>query len=88
MTFAAFISEAMGAFVFIFLFMMATDKKTQFSNDKVINCFILASSYIAARLLCGGELVTCFTRLGVSDYDIDNGTAAEDVANMEGKTIG
>ena len=66
MTFAAFVSECIGAFVFIFLFMMATDKKTQFSDDKVINTFILAASYIAARLMCGGELVTCFTRLGIS----------------------
>jgi len=38
--------------------MLSTDKKTQFSNDKVINCFIISSSYVAARLMAGGCLVT------------------------------
>ena len=56
--------------------MMATDKKTQFSDDKVINCFIIAASYVAARLMCGGELVTCFTRISLSDWDENNGNAA------------
>ena len=73
MTFAAYISEVIGAFIFVFLFMISTDERTKFSQDKVINCFILASSYVAARLLAGGELVTCFTRLGVSEYDQANG---------------
>lgn len=72
MTFETYISETIGSFVFIFLFMMATDKKTQFSEDKVINTFILAAAYIAARLMCGGELVTCFTRLGIPTYGDDS----------------
>lgn len=38
--------------------MLATDPKTQFSKDKVINCLIIASSYCAARLMAGGTLVT------------------------------
>ena len=44
--------------MFIFLFMLCTDKKTQFSEDKVINCFIMASSYVSARLLAGGTMST------------------------------
>ena len=52
------ISEMMGTFFFVFLFMLSTDVKTQFSKDKVINCFIIASSYVAARLMSGGTLVT------------------------------
>jgi len=55
---AAMISEMMGTFFFVFLFMLSTDVKTQFSKDKVINCFIIASSYVAARLMSGGTLVT------------------------------
>jgi glycerol uptake facilitator-like aquaporin len=55
---AALISEAVGTFIFVFLFMLSTDSKTQFSTDKVINCFIIASSYCAARLMAGGTLVT------------------------------
>ena len=56
--FAVIISELIGSFMFVFLFMLCTDKKTQFSNDKVINCFIMASAYVAARLMAGGSMVT------------------------------
>ena len=45
--------------------MLSTDQKTQFSKDKVINCFIIASAYVGARLMCGGTLVT---GLNVSAY--------------------
>jgi len=55
---SAVISEMMGTFFFVTLFMISTDKATKFSSDKVINCFIIASSYIASRLLSGGQLVT------------------------------
>jgi len=48
--------------------MLSTDVKTQFSKDKVINCFIIASSYCAARLMSGGTLVT---GLNISSYEKD-----------------
>lgn len=54
---ASMISEFVGSFVFIFLFMLCTDKKTQFSEDKVVNCFIMSSAYISARLMAGGCFV-------------------------------
>jgi len=63
---AALVSEMMGTFFFVFLFMLSTDTKTQFSKDKVINCFIIASSYVAARLMSGGTLVT---GLNISSYE-------------------
>ena len=56
--FEAAVSELTGSFFFIFLFMLSTGKDTQFSEDKVINCFIIASAYAASRLMAGGELVT------------------------------
>ena len=62
---AVLISEAFGTFIFVFLFMLCTDTKTQFSKDKVINCFIISSAYVGARLMCGGTLVT---GLNVSQY--------------------
>ena len=55
---ASAVSELIGSFVFIFLFMLCTDKKTQFSKDKVINCLIISSAYVSARLMSGGKLVT------------------------------
>jgi glycerol uptake facilitator-like aquaporin len=56
--FSAILSETLGSFIFVFLFMICTDKKTQFSSDKVINCFIVAGSYASARLFGGGRMVT------------------------------
>jgi hypothetical protein len=44
--------------MFVFIFMLCTDKKTQFSTDKVVNCFIMSSAYVSARLMSGGTLVT------------------------------
>lgn len=38
--------------------MLCTDKKTQFSKDRVVNCLIISSSYVSARLMSGGRLVT------------------------------
>lgn len=54
----AAVSELFGSFVFIFLFMLCTDAKTQFSKDKVINCLIISSAYVSSRLMSGGKLVT------------------------------
>jgi len=55
---SAFISEILGTFFFCFMFMLCTEAKTQFSSDKVINCFIIASAYVSARTFSGGSLVT------------------------------
>ena len=35
--------------------MANTDEKSQFSNEKAINCFVLASSYIGARTIFFGN---------------------------------
>jgi len=56
--------------------MLCTDKKTQFSEDKVVNCFIMSSAYVAARLMAGGTLVTTLypiDELKVNDYIISRG---------------
>ena len=52
------ISETFGSFFFILFFMISTDRKTQYSTDKVCNCLVVAGAYIAARGIAGGELVT------------------------------
>jgi glycerol uptake facilitator-like aquaporin len=51
-------SEVIGTFFFCFLFMLCTDKATQFSKDRVINCFIIAAAFCSSRLLSGGTLVS------------------------------
>lgn len=37
--------------------MMQTDEKMFFSREKAINCFIIASSYVAARAMFYGQTV-------------------------------
>ena len=56
--FASYISELIGTFYFVFLFMICTDSKTMFSDDRVINCFMIASAYVASRLVGGGPMVS------------------------------
>ena len=44
----SFLSEALGSFIYVLFFMICTDKKYQYSNDKVLNTLVSASSYITA----------------------------------------
>ena len=44
--------------MFVLFFMISTDRKTQYSTDKVCNCLVIAGTYIASRTLGGGNLVT------------------------------
>lgn len=50
----------MGSFLYVFFFMASTDsdEKKLFSSDKVINCFILAASYVGARSIFYGQVAT------------------------------
>jgi len=41
--------------------MTNTDEKLHFSNEKAINCFILAASYVGARAMFAGNLTTVTT---------------------------
>lgn len=51
----ALTQEMLVSFVFVFFFMTCTDEKLLFSNEKAINCFILASSYVGARAMFAGQ---------------------------------
>lgn len=50
------VSETIASFFFVFMYMHSTDEQTQYSGDKVINCFIISSSFVTARLLGGGHI--------------------------------
>jgi hypothetical protein len=76
------ISEFIGSFVFIFLFMLCTDKKTQYSDDKVINCFIMSSAYVSARLMAGGAFVTHLTRYSDVKLNTDTNENYRDVVGL------
>ena len=53
--FRALTQELLCSFMYVFFFMANTDDKSQFSNEKAINCFILACSYIGARTIFYGN---------------------------------
>lgn len=40
--------------MFVLLFKIVTDERLQFSKENAINCFIIASSYVAARQIVNG----------------------------------
>merc|ERR1712166_750958 len=58
--FAALISEIIGTFALITLFMLSIDPTTQFSKDTVVITFCIGASYIGSRLMSGGSLITGF----------------------------
>lgn len=45
------------SFIYVFFFLTSTDEKLLFSNEKAINCFILASAYVGARCMFAGNIV-------------------------------
>lgn len=38
--------------------MISTDDKTRYSKDKVMNCLVIASSFVAAQGIAGGQIVS------------------------------
>ena len=51
----ALTQEMLCTFIYVFFFMTCTDEKLLFSNEKAINCFILASAYVGARCMFYGQ---------------------------------
>ena len=51
----ALTQELLCSFLYVFFFMANTDEKSQFSNEKAITCFILASAYVGARSIFYGD---------------------------------
>ena len=51
----ALTQEMLVSFVFVFFFMTCADEKMLFSNEKTINCFIMASAYVGARAMFAGQ---------------------------------
>ena len=53
--FGAMMQESLGAFILVVFYMMQSDEKMHFSNEASINCFIISSSYYAARAIFNGN---------------------------------
>lgn len=53
-TIASMVSEIFGTAIFALFFMISTDKRTQYSEEKAMNCLVIASSYVGATMLAGG----------------------------------
>jgi len=54
--FSAMMQEIIGTFIFVMFFKIATDERLYFSKEMAINCFLIASSYIAARSIVNGTV--------------------------------
>ena len=52
--FPAMMQETLGTFVLVFFYLMQSDSKQHFSKEPAINCFIISSSYVAARAIFDG----------------------------------
>jgi glycerol uptake facilitator-like aquaporin len=50
------ISEIIGSFLMVFMYLCSTEEKTKFTKDSVVQTMILASSYLAAMMLAGSNV--------------------------------
>jgi glycerol uptake facilitator-like aquaporin len=41
--------EIIGTFIFVLFFKIMTDERLHFSKENAINCFVIASAYVASR---------------------------------------
>lgn len=53
-TFFAMMQEITGTFIFVLFFKIVSDERLHFTKENAINCFIIASSYVAARTIVNG----------------------------------
>jgi glycerol uptake facilitator-like aquaporin len=52
--FPAMMQEIIGTFIFVLFFKIVTDERLYFSKENAINCFIIASAYVASRSIVNG----------------------------------
>ena len=57
-SFNSIISEIIGTFIYVLFFLVSTNKSTQYSKEKAMNCLVIASSYVGAMMIAGGGMVT------------------------------
>jgi len=79
--FRALTQEALTSFIYVFFFMTCTDEKLLFSNEKAINCFIIASSYVGARSMFVGQSIIATTYGAVSNPAIALGIMMSTLIN-------
>jgi glycerol uptake facilitator-like aquaporin len=51
------LSEITGSFLMVFMYLCSTEEKTKFTKDSVVQTMILASSYLAAMMLAGSNVL-------------------------------
>lgn len=52
--FPAIMQEIVGTFIFVLFFKIMTDERLHFSKENAINCFVIASAYVASRQIVNG----------------------------------
>jgi len=54
MIFGAMMQESLGTLILVQFYLMQTDERMHYSKEPAINCFIISSSYNAARAIFNG----------------------------------
>jgi len=85
--FQAMMQEIFGTFVFVLLFKIVTDERLQFSKENAINCFIIASAYVASRSIVNGALFTISSYGACLNPAVAVGITLCTLMNYAGKTM-
>jgi glycerol uptake facilitator-like aquaporin len=56
--FYAMVAEILGSFLVVFFYLTQSEKKTVFSQEPAVNCFIIAAAYIGARAMLNGTKIS------------------------------
>ena len=56
--FYAMVAEILGSFLVVFFYLTQSEKKTVFSQEPAINCFIISAAYIGARAMLNGTKIS------------------------------
>lgn len=52
--FPSIMQEIVGSFIFVLFFKIMTDERLHFSKENAVNCFVIASAYVASRQIVNG----------------------------------
>ena len=86
--FQAIMQEIFGTFIFVLFFKIVTDERLHFSKEATINCFIIASSYVAARSIVNGVKLDLISSYGAClNPAVAVGISLNSVINNPGSTF-
>lgn len=55
-TMRAILQELIGTFLFVFFYLAQSEKESEVSSEKAINCLVIAAAFVSARAMVMGQL--------------------------------